>query len=111
MSKRSYQVGDHVIFTKFKHSLSPGPRAQDVIPEAGGDGYSYQVEKLWVIESRTEDGQLVLLTRRGKRHAVADGDPRLRHPNLWERLRYRGRFPSLDQGPALDRRALPGSKD
>jgi hypothetical protein len=91
--KRPFQIGDQVIFTKSKHSLAPGPRAREVMPEAGGDGYSYLVEKLWVVEDRSSDGRLVLRTRRGKRHEVSERDQRLRRANLWERFRFRGRFP------------------
>lgn len=93
VSRKPFRIGEPVIFTKAKHSLAPGPRAHDVMPAAHGDSYAYQVDKFWVVESEDAEGRLVLRTRRGKQHVVAPDDERLRRPTLWERLRYRDRFP------------------
>jgi hypothetical protein len=91
MLKRSFKPGDLVIYVKGKHSSSPGPRAKHVWPAPAGETYTYTVDKLWVV-AREEDGKLILRTRRGKEHLVAQDDPHLRKPSVWERVRYRGRF-------------------
>ena len=88
-----YKPGEAVIYRVGKVSSRPGPRAIEVRPSAGGETYSYLVDKLWQVESVREDGKLLLRTRRGKHH-VADPDaPGLRRPSLLERWRYRRRFP------------------
>ncbi|RMF44774.1 MAG: hypothetical protein D6753_01735 [Planctomycetota bacterium] len=97
MAIRAAKVGDKVVFSKDKHSPSPGPRARDIAASPKGDDYSYIVEKYWVVAEVNPDGTLLLKTRRGKEHRIPKNDPRLRHATLWERLRYRNRFPSLDQ--------------
>lgn len=94
MSRGTYQVGDLVIYRKTKHGLRPGPRAQDVAPAEAGDEYTYLVEKFWIVVL-ADAGMLTLRTRRGKQHVVAATDPNLRPAHWWERLLYRGRFPSL----------------
>ena len=96
MAIRSAKVGDKVVFSKDKHSPSPGPRARDIAAAPKGDDYSYIVAKYWVVAEVNPDGTLLLRTRRGKEHRIAKSDPRLRHATLWERLRFRKRFPSLD---------------
>ncbi|OYW21911.1 MAG: hypothetical protein B7Z55_05290 [Planctomycetales bacterium 12-60-4] len=85
--------GDPVIFCVSKISTEPGPRAEDVYPAAHGDTYSYLVPKFWRVERLNDDGSLVLVTRRGKRHTVIPDDPRLRAASLWERWTYSHRFP------------------
>lgn len=90
-----FRTGDLVVFCKTKQSARPGPRAKAVHPAEHGDTYSYLVDKFWVVARECDDGTLELLTRRGKKHHVAAGDPCLRHAHWWERLWYRSRFPSL----------------
>lgn len=91
--RHKFLPGDPVIFCVSKISTEPGPRAEDVYPAAHGDTYSYLVPKFWRVESLNPDGNLVLVTRRGKRHTVAPNDPRLRAASLWERWAYGHRFP------------------
>jgi hypothetical protein len=98
--RKPFKVGEPVIFTKSKYGLHPGPRAREVMPAPHGDTYAYQVDKFWIVESKDELGRLVLRTRRGKQHVVAADDERLRRPTLWERLRYRARFPEPPFGAA-----------
>lgn len=88
--------GDWVIYRKQKISNSPGERAIDVRPSSGGDLYQYMVDKFWVVLDVTEDGKVVLRTRRGKQHTVEGDDPRLRTPRFWERWWYRDRFTAID---------------
>lgn len=89
-----YKPGDWVIYRKQKHSSSPGPRAREISPEPRGEEYSYLVDKFWVVV-QVESEEVTLVTRRGKRHHVRAGDPRLRVANWWEKLFYRHKFPSL----------------
>ena len=96
MAHRTYHPGDPVIFTKPKLGSRPGPRARRVHPFPRGEGFVYVVDKLWVVAEAHSDGTLLLQTRTGKRHLVRAGDEKLRRPSLWERLRYRHRFPRLE---------------
>ncbi len=89
----SFSPNDRVVYTREKHSLSPGPRAKNISPSPHGEMYSYEVDKYWVVR-QVKDGQLVLETRRGKQHSLPVDDSRLRKANLWERLFFANRFPS-----------------
>lgn len=90
-----FHPGDPVVYRATKHSAHPGPRAQEVTAEKCGEGYSYVVDKFWVVAETRPDGQVVLQTRRGKIHQLSADDPRLRPARWWERFWFRGRFPSL----------------
>lgn len=98
--RNSYKLGDPVVFSVTKFSTDPGPCADDIHPVPYGETYHYQVDKFWLVGEILEDGQLLLLTRRGKRHTVAPDDPRLRPARWWERWLHRNRFPNLDQALA-----------
>ena len=89
----AYQRGDPVIYRLSKTSTRPGHRAQSIRPARAGEDYFYVVEKFWVVADVRSDGMLVLRTRKGKDRVLSSDSPGLRHPNLWERWRYRGRFP------------------
>ncbi len=93
-----FAVGDRVIYRREKHSTHPGPRARNIDPAPLGELYSYEVDKFWTVQ-RVENGNLVLVTRRGKTHSVKADDPRLRRANLWERLVHGSRFPQITPGP------------
>ena len=95
IDRHGFRPGDLVIYRKYKHSASPGPRAKEVAPEAKGEEYSYCVDKFWVVTAVDQRG-VVLATRRGKNHVVDVDDPNLRLARWWERLLFRDRFP----GPA-----------
>ncbi len=88
----SFRPNDWVVYTREKHSLSPGPRAKNISPSPRGESYSYEVDKYWVVR-QVQDGVLVLETRRGKQHSLPANDSRLRIANLWERLFFANRFP------------------
>lgn len=94
MSK--YQAGDPVVFKMSKASTHPGRRARSVDPAPRGELYTYSVDKFWVVAQVQADGQLLLKTRRGKEHLVAEGDARLRPARWWEKLLYHDRFPKLE---------------
>jgi hypothetical protein len=91
-----FRPGEPVIYAKHKFSLHPGPRAREVHAQRAGDGYLYLVDKFWVVEGADEEGRILVRTRRGKTHHIAADDPRLRRPTLWERIRFRQRFPRLE---------------
>lgn len=85
-----YEPGQLVIFRATKHSARPGPRAEDIHPEEGGEKYRYVVDKFWqVIGVDPEHREVVLATRRGKKRRLPVDHPALRKPNFWERWRYR----------------------
>jgi hypothetical protein len=88
----TYRTGDWIIYRKSKRSPNPGPRAEQIQPSGGGEGYSYIVEKYWVVKEVQGDNQLVLITRRGKTHVVSTDDPSIRKANWWQRFRHRQRF-------------------
>ena len=97
MSRHEFRTGDLVVYSKEKCSVRPGPRAHDLQPARRGESYTYRVDKFWIVVDCLEDGRrLVLATRRGKQHEVDSSSPYLRSANLWERIRYRERFPSAD---------------
>jgi len=99
MHTENFQKGDPVIFNKTKYSPHPGPRAEHIDPSSHGETYSYLVKKFWtVLECR--DDHLIVQTRRGKKHRVALNDPALRTPSWWEQLRYRERFPRIEESDA-----------
>ncbi len=100
MNRHIFQPGDWVIFRVTKFSIKPGQRAEQIMPARQGDGYSYTVDKFWVVQQVNPDGSLVLRTRRGKRRTIAQDDLRLRKANWWERWRYRARFEAIEQAKA-----------
>ncbi|MEX2025984.1 MAG: hypothetical protein WEH44_01765 [Pirellulaceae bacterium] len=94
-----YHAGDRIIYVAEKHSGHPGPRAEAIQPETHGEGYWYQVKKFWTVLEVLPEGQLKVLTRRGKQRQVASDDPRLRPARWWEKLLYSSRFPSPEKAP------------
>jgi len=92
---RRFHVGERVVFRTTKHSAHPGPRARDVRPESLGEGYQYCVDKYWVVEE-VRSGDVVVVTRRGKRHVIHADDPRLRAAAWWEVMVFGDRFPQPD---------------
>jgi hypothetical protein len=96
MPRHRYQVGDWVSYRMMKASSVPGPRAQQVSAAARGELYSYSVEKFWVITGVREDGQLEARTRRGKRHVLEPGDPRLKPATWWQRWVFASRFREIE---------------
>jgi len=95
MWRRPFRPGDFVVFRRTKHTTHPGRRAQDVEATLHGDYYDYFIEKIWIVVDVESDGTLLVKTPRGKTHVVRQDDPNLRHPTLWDRLRYRARFAQL----------------
>lgn len=89
----AFQPNDWVIYTREKHSLSPGPRAKNIAPSPHGELYSYEVDKYWIVREVKGD-ELVLETRKGKSHVVSNNDRRLRKAKWWERFFMSSKFPN-----------------
>jgi len=94
LSHSDFQPGDLVIYKGSKQGLHPGPGARDIQPVPNGEDYTYVVDKYWMVQSISDSGRLMIVTRRGKTREVTVGDPLLRRATWWQRLRYRDRFPS-----------------
>jgi len=92
----TFRPNDWVIYTREKHSLSPGPRAKNIAPSPHGEMYSYEVDKYWIVRD-VHDDEIVVVTRKGKPHTLPVHDLRLRKANLWERLFFSNRFPTKSQ--------------
>ena len=107
--RRSFQVGDLVVYRKSKTSTHPGPRAANVHPARHGDAYSYTVDKFCVIEELLDDGTIVASTRRGKKNQIKPDDPMLRKANLLQKLLYRTRFAALDCPAPASNDQLPAA--
>src|SRR5262249_54972222 len=54
------------------------------------------VDKCWRVDEALLDGQIVVRTRRGKRHTLSADDPHLRPVSWWEWLLCWHRFPPLE---------------
>lgn len=89
----TFQIGDWVVYRKEKVSTHPGPRACEVFPSEHGEDYSYIVPKFWQIVEIPDETHVVVSTRTGKRHTLNIEDSHLQKASLFERLRYRARFP------------------
>ena len=103
MQSSKYRPGDLVVYRKQKLSAHPGPRAREVDPSPRGETYSYCVDKFWMVVDSLGD-QVVVTTRRGKRHLLDATNRRLRRAGWWEMLFYRHRFPETEL-----RQLAPGS--
>ena len=89
----AYEKGDPVVYVMTKQSEHPGPRATNVQPAPHGDTYRYQVDKYWRVKDVLPDGEILIVTRRGKERLVRTDDPSLRKPNWLERVFRSDRFP------------------
>ena len=96
MATTDYQSGDWVIYRKQKSSPAPGPRAKNMNPASKGETYTYDVDKYWIVDSVSEDGNLLLRTRTGKQHRVGINDSRLRKPRWYERMLLSTRFRAVE---------------
>lgn len=97
IQQNQFQPGDWVIYHKTKWSAEPGPRAKNVVPASGGDQYVYNVDKFWIVEQTKDDGSVILMTRKGKRHVLDSDLPSLKRASWFERLRHRTRFEAVEK--------------
>lgn len=93
--KKSYKVGQTVVYRMPKSSTSPGERAINVKPSSRGELYAYEVEKYWIVSKLLDEGRIELRTRTGKQHVISMDDSRLRNASFIERLILSDRFPKL----------------
>ena len=93
---KDIQVGDLVVYQMTKQSSHPTLRAKAVAPSQNGEDYRYIVEKFWIVREITDQGELVVQTRRGKVRTITADDPNLKRASWWQRRINRGRFPSID---------------
>ncbi|MEI8341437.1 MAG: hypothetical protein WCH43_07895 [Verrucomicrobiota bacterium] len=91
----SIEPGDVIVYRKQKASTHPGTRAYAIHASAGGDIYSYFVDKYWTVADISGNGQIVAVTRTQKHHFIPLDDPNLRKARLTERLRHSRRWPQL----------------
>lgn len=73
-----FHVADRIVYRRTEIGLHPARNARLVAPAKNGDGYSYCVDKYWVVDAVLPDGKLVAKTRRGKLHELNPDDPNLR---------------------------------
>lgn len=97
MFRRHFKKGDWVVYRRLKFTNHPGRRAFDIDASVNGDGYSYFVDKFWVVVDVLADHKLLLITRRGKTHIVDEHNLYLRRASVWDRLRYGRRYTELQQ--------------
>jgi hypothetical protein len=90
-------VGDSIIYRKQKYSTHPCRRAYDIHPTTAGDTYTYFVDKFWTVENVLRDGRILVTTRTHKHLYLEPQDPNLRRAGFIARLRYRKRFPHLEE--------------
>jgi len=90
---RRFRIGDPVVYRKDKTSSCPGPRAEEVVPSARGEDYSYTVPKFWKISAIPDAEHVVVVTRTGKRHCLSVSDPHLHKASFFGRLLHLHRFP------------------
>lgn len=90
-----------MVYRKDKVSTRPGPGAQEVVPSRYGEDYSYVVPKFWKVAGVPDPDHVVVVTRTGKHHHLTADDPHLHKASLFERLKYRHRFPrDVESGQA-----------
>ena len=106
---KRFRRGGRVIFRKSKHSTVPGPRAKDIHPSPHGEDYAYYVEKFWTVAETRPGGEIVVQTRRGKRHVLRPDDPALRRATWWERLLFGNQFPTLSWAGGRSRPVADGT--
>lgn len=94
-----FRPGDFLVYRKPKYSAHPGPNARDIHAAPHGDLYAYYVNKYWTVVAVRPDRHVVVRTRRGKEHTLAENDPALRPATWWERLWLRHRFPAPGPTP------------
>jgi hypothetical protein len=94
--QRPWKPGDWVIYRMSKHGVAPGRRAHHVSASRKGESYNYIVDKFWVIERISDEGDLFVRTPGGKTRTISANDPNLRPARWWHRLQWGERFRNAD---------------
>lgn len=84
--KCKFKVGDKVVFKKTRNRMHPGRKAHDIYPSAHGDYYTYLVDKYRKVQAVTPDGQVVLVSPKGKTQVMDAGSPCLKKAGWIDRL-------------------------
>ncbi|MGV3483086.1 MAG: hypothetical protein ACO1RT_01570 [Planctomycetaceae bacterium] len=108
MFERTWKPGDWVIYRLSKHGVAPGPRAQHVSASRKGESYNYIVDKFWVVESISADGQLNVRTPGGKTRTLSPQDPNLRRARWWHRFQWGERFRNAEMQRRLNQSIRDG---
>jgi hypothetical protein len=90
-----FKTGDLVVFRLTRHSTHPPHAAKHVDPSTRGEGYSYVVDKFWMVAGTVSERAVRVRTRRGKEFEIDVRDPRLRRASWTEQLIRRRRFPPV----------------
>lgn len=93
--RRKIAPGDRIVYRKQKFSTHPGARAYAVSPAENGDNYSYIVDKYWTVADLLDNGMVVAVTRTNKRHYLRPDDLNIHRARIFERMRFKDRFPQL----------------
>jgi hypothetical protein len=104
-ANRRFLPGDWVIYSKAKISVHPGPRARQVSPSAKGEGYTYFVDKFWIVVEVKPEGKLLISTRRCKKRLIDVHDPCLRQATMLEKFLFAYRFPPKKIIPIITKAA------
>ena len=93
--RKDIGIGDKVVYRMQKTSNLPGKRAYKITPSEHGEGYTYFVDKFWVVASSENETQVRVKTRTNKQRTLPARDPNLRKPTLLEILFYKEKFPEI----------------
>lgn len=107
MFEHRWKVGDWVIYRLSKRGTSPGRRAHHVSASPKGESYNYLVDKFWVVQDITAQGDLVVRTPGGKVRTLRPDDPNLRPARWWHRMQWGSRFRTAEQQLQDDHTAEP----
>ncbi len=94
-----YKLGDLIVARLTRHSTCPCQAAGCVAPSEKGEGYSYTVDKYWVVVATRGADRLLVRTRRGKVFEIPAQDTRLRLASWTERVFRRHRFARVERVP------------
>jgi len=89
---RPWKPGDWIVYRMTKHGVAPGRRAHHVSATPKGESYNYLVDKFWVIDSVSPNGDLYVRTPGGKTRVISANDPNARRARWWHRLQWGARF-------------------
>jgi hypothetical protein len=92
-----WKPGDWVVYRLSKHGTSPGRRAHQVSAARKGESYNYVVDKFWVVQDVTAQGDLIVRTPGGKVRTLSADDPNLRVARWWHRFQWGNRFRTAEQ--------------
>ena len=91
---RKFRPGDQVIYyqAQYRNTATPGGNVATLqrVEQA-----VEVVDHYMTVRESSRKGTLVLVANSGQLHVTHNDDPNIRRASLWERFRYRDRFPRL----------------